>query len=169
MAAVQKIKPHLWFDSQAEEAARFYTSVFKNSKIGKISRYGKEGFEVHGRPEGSVMSIAFTLEGQEFLALNGGPVFKFNESVSFVVHCDNQEEIDYYWNRLSEGGDPKAQVCGWLKDRFGLSWQVIPAQMEKLMSDPVRSQNVMHALLQMKKLDLAALQAAYEGKHEHPV
>lgn len=168
MAAIQKIKPHLWFDNQAEEAATFYTSVFKNSKIGRISRYGKAGFEVHGRPEGSVMSIAFTLEGQEFLALNGGPVFQFNESVSFVVHCDSQEEIDYYWNKLSEGGDPRAQVCGWLKDRFGLSWQVVPSQMEQLMSDPSRSENVMKALLQMKKLDLGALQAAYDGKQAQP-
>lgn len=168
MATVQKITPHLWFDNQAEDAAKLYTSVFKNSKMGQITRYGKEGFEVHGRPEGSVMTIAFTLEGQQFLALNGGPVFQFNESVSFVVRCDSQEELDNYWNKLSEGGDPKAQVCGWLKDRFGLSWQVVPSNMEKLMSDPVRSQNVMKALLQMKKLDLAALEAAYEGKDPQP-
>ena len=164
MATIQKIKPHLWFDHQAEEAARFYTSVFKNSKIGRTSRYGKEGFAMHGRPEGSVMSIAFTLDGQEFIALNGGPVFQFNESVSFVVHCDTQEEIDYYWNKLSEGGDARAQVCGWLKDRFGLSWQVVPSQMEKFTSDPARADKVMKVLLQMKKLDLAVLQAAYEGK-----
>jgi predicted 3-demethylubiquinone-9 3-methyltransferase (glyoxalase superfamily) len=164
MATVQKITPHLWFDHQAEEAAIFYTSVFKNSKIGKISRYGKEGFEVHGRPEGSVMTVAFTLEGQQFLALNGGPIFTFNESISFVVHCDTQEEIDHYWNRLSAGGDPKAQVCGWLKDPFGLSWQVVPSQLEQFLSDPAGAQRVMKALMQMKKLDLAALQQAFEGK-----
>ena len=168
MATVQKITPHLWFDQQAEVAAQFYTTVFKNSKIGKVSRYGKEGFEIHGRPEGSVMTVSFTLEGQPFLALNGGPVFQFNESVSFVVHCDSQEEIDYYWNKLSEGGDAKAQACGWLKDRFGLSWQVVPVQLEKFMSDPVRSQNVMKALLQMKKLDLAVLEEAYENTSRQP-
>ena len=168
MATVQKITPHLWFDHQAEEAAQFYTSVFKNSKIGKVSRYGKEGFEIHGRPEGSAMTVAFTLEGQPFLALNGGPVFRFNESVSFMVHCNSQQEIDYYWNKLSEGGDAKAQACGWLKDRFGLSWQVVPTQLEKFMSDPVRSQNVMKALMQMKKPDLAVLQEAYENTSRQP-
>ena len=165
MATVQKITPHLWFDHQAEEAAEFYTSVFRDAKMGRISRYGKEGFEIHGRPAGSAMTVEFTLEGQQFLALNGGPVFKFNESISFMVHCDNQEEIDHYWDKLSEGGDPKAQRCGWLKDKFGLSWQVAPSILGKLMSDPQRGQQVMQAFMQMKKMDIAALEAAY---HRQP-
>jgi predicted 3-demethylubiquinone-9 3-methyltransferase (glyoxalase superfamily) len=162
MSTIQKITPNLWFDNQAEEAAKFYTSIFKNSGIGKTSRYGTEGQEIHGQPAGSVMTIQFQLEGQQFLALNGGPIFKFNEATSFIVNCDTQEEVDYYWHKLSEGGDPKAQVCGWLKDKFGLSWQIVPVIMAELMSnpDPKKAGAVMKALMQMKKLDIAALKAA---------
>jgi predicted 3-demethylubiquinone-9 3-methyltransferase (glyoxalase superfamily) len=123
---VQKITPCLWFDNQAEEASRFYASIFKNSKIGRITRYGKEGYEIHGRPEGTVMTVEFEIEGRAFTALNGGPIFQFNEAISFQVRCETQEEIDYYWERLSEGGDERAQQCGWLKDKYGLYWQVIP-------------------------------------------
>jgi predicted 3-demethylubiquinone-9 3-methyltransferase (glyoxalase superfamily) len=165
MATVQKITPNLWFDRQAEEAANFYVSIFKNSSVGKKSRYGKEGFEIHGMPEGTVLTIEFELEGQQFLALNGGPIFKFSEAISFIVHCNTQEEIDYYWNKLTEGGDEKAQQCGWLKDKFGLSWQIVPVQMATFFSagNAAQSQRVMKAMLQMKKLDLAALQAAFDG------
>src|SRR5689334_19200265 len=122
---MQKITPNLWFDKEAEEAANFYCSVFKNSKIGKISRYGKEGFEVHKMPEGTVLTVAFQLEGQDFLALNAGPVFKFNEAVSFIVDCKDQAEVDYYWEKLS--AMPESEQCGWLKDKYGLSWQIIPS------------------------------------------
>lgn len=167
----QKISPCLWFDQNAEEAARFYISVFsqrdsKNSGIGKISRYGKAGFETHKMPEGTVMTIEFSILGQTFLALNGGPVFKFNEAVSFIINCDNQEEVDYYWNKLSEGGDEKAQVCGWLKDKFGLSWQVVPKILNELISDPdpAKSGRVMNAMLQMKKIEIDGLQKAYDQK-----
>ena len=166
MATVQKISTNLWFDNQAEEAAKFYTSVFKNSEIGKIARYGKEGFEFHQQPEGTVMTIEFELEGQQFIGLNAGPIFKFNESISFVVNCDTQEEIDYYWERLGEGGDGKAQQCGWLKDKYGLSWQIVPVVLQDMFTDAVteKSERVMKALMQMKKLDIAALQKAYDGK-----
>lgn len=162
---MQKITPCLWFDDQAEEAARFYTSVFKNSKIGKISRYGKEGFEIHRRPEGSVMVVEFEINGQIFTALNGGPVFKFNEAVSFQVDCETQEEVDYYWETLSQGGDEKAQQCGWLKDKFGLSWQIVPNVLSEMLSstDYEKSQRAMKAMLQMKKLDIEALKKAYNG------
>jgi predicted 3-demethylubiquinone-9 3-methyltransferase (glyoxalase superfamily) len=164
MATMQKISANLWFDNDAEEAARFYTSVFKNSKLGKIARYGKEGFEFHRRPEGSVMTIEFELEGQKFIGLNGGPIFKFNESVSFIVNCDTQEEIDYYWGKLGEGGDKNAQQCGWLKDRFGLSWQIVPTVLQDMVTDTAteKSERVMKALMQMKKLDIAELDKAYE-------
>ncbi len=164
MATMQKIVSNLWFANEAEDAAKFYTSIFKDSKIGQISRYGKEGFEIHGMPEGTVMTIEFWLAGQEFLGLNGGPIFKFNEAISFIVNCDTQEEIDYYWDNLKEGGDPKSQVCGWLKDKFGLSWQVVPIQLAQMMSDPnkAKSEAVMKAMLQMKKMDLAALEKAYQ-------
>ena len=145
----------LWFDNQAEEAAVFYTSVFKNSKIESISRYGKEGFEIHGQKEGTAMTVAFTINGQSFTALNGGPAFKFNEAVSIQVFCDSQEEIDYYWNKLTEGG--KESQCGWLKDRFGLSWQIIPSILNELMSDPSRSGRVTEAFLKMKKFDIEKL------------
>jgi predicted 3-demethylubiquinone-9 3-methyltransferase (glyoxalase superfamily) len=145
----------LWFDSQAEEAADFYTSVFKNSKIDSKSRYGKEGFEFHGKVAGSVMNVNFTLDGQSFSALNGGPFFKFNEAVSFQVFCDTQEEIDHYWNRLTEGG--QEIQCGWLKDKFGVSWQIIPSVLSELMSDPEKSDRVTKAFLQMKKFDINKL------------
>ena len=159
MAKLQRITPCLWFDSEAEAAANFYVSVFPNSRIGSISRYGKAGQEVHGRPPGSVMVVAFELDGQSMLALNGGPVFKFNEAVSLIVNCENQQEIDHYWSRLGDGGDPKAQQCGWLKDRYGLSWQVVPTLISSLMTGPA-ADRVMVAVLKMKKLDIAALQAA---------
>lgn len=165
MAIVRRIAPCLWFDDQAEEAARFYTSVFSNSKIGTIARYGEAGQEIHGRPAGSVMTVAFELDGQPFTALNGGPVFKFNEAISFQVICETQEEVDDYWEKLSAGGDEKAQQCGWLKDPFGVSWQVVPEVVTQLVSDPdsEKSQRAMQALLQMKKLDIAELERAYAG------
>ena len=153
-----QIIPCLWFDNQAEEAARFYTSVFKNSKIENMSRYGKEGFEIHGQKEGTVLTVAFQINGQSFVALNGGPVFKFNESVSFQVFCQNQEEIDYYWNKLSEDG--QEGQCGWLKDKFGLSWQIIPSILPQLMSDPSRAGRVTMAFMQMKKFDIEKLKLA---------
>lgn len=162
---MQKITPCLWFDSNAEEAAKFYASVFKNSKIGRISRYGEAGREVHGRPAGSVMTVEFELNGQTFTALNGGPVFQFTEAVSLQVMCETQEEIDYYWEKLSQGGDPSAQQCGWLKDKYGLSWQIVPTILAGLMSgkDAKAADRVMEALLQMKKLDIEGLQRAYRG------
>ena len=163
MPTMQKITSNLWFDSQAEEAAKYYVSIFKNSKIGRVSRYGKEGYEIHQRPAGSVMTIEFILEGQTFVALNGGPHFKFNEAISFIVNCDTQEEIDYYWNKLSAGGDPNAQQCGWLKDKFGLSWQIVPTMLDDMVanSDSKKSEAVMGALLKMKKLDIKKLEEAY--------
>jgi len=162
---MQKISPFLWFDNQAEEAAKFYVSIFRNSKIGKISRYGKEGYEIHKRPAGTAMVVEFELEGQKFLALNGGPVFKFNEAISFAVQCQSQQEIDHYWEKLSEGGDPKAQQCGWLKDKFGLSWQVVPDIIGELMTDknPARSGRVMNVVMQMKKIDIATLLRARDS------
>jgi predicted 3-demethylubiquinone-9 3-methyltransferase (glyoxalase superfamily) len=165
MASVQKITPCLWFDNQAEEAAKFYVSLFENSAMGAVTRYGKEGFEVHGRPEGSVLTVSFRLEGQEFTALNGGPHFKFTEAISFVVRCETQAEVDYYWDKLGEGGDERARQCGWLKDKYGVSWQIVPAALFEMMSgtDGIKSECVMRAMLQMKKLDLAALSRAYEG------
>jgi predicted 3-demethylubiquinone-9 3-methyltransferase (glyoxalase superfamily) len=166
MATMQKITSNLWFDNEAEEAANYYTSIFKNSRIGKISRYGKEGYEIHKRPEGSVMVVQFYLEGQEFIALNGGPLFKFNEAISFIVNCGSQEEVDYYWDKLKEGGDEEAQICGWLKDKFGLSWQVVPAVLSEMISDPdpKKSQPVMKALLQMKKIVIGDLEKAYTSQ-----
>lgn len=165
MATVQRIAPCLWFDNQAEEAAKFYVSIFKNSRIGAVTRYGREGFEIHGGREGSVLTVTFWLEGQEFTALNGGPHFKFTQAISFVVKCETQAEIDYYWDRLREGGDEKAQQCGWLKDKYGLSWQIVPAALLKMMTDAdtASSDRVMKALLRMKKLDLAALRRANDG------
>lgn len=157
MATVQKITPSFWFDRQTEEAAKFYTSIFPNSSIGRISRYGKEGFEIHQMPEGTVLTIDFMLDGQKFSALNGGPLFKFNESISFIVSCKDQQELDFYWDRLKEGGDEKSQQCGWLKDKFGVSWQVVPDILPQLMDDPSRSGRVMTALLKMKKLDIKKL------------
>ena len=156
----KRITPCLWFDDQAEEAARFYASVFKNSKIGKISRYGKEGFEVHGWKEGTVMTVEFEIEGQKFVALNGGPHFKFNEAVSFQVHCESQQEIDYFWSKLAEAGEEGP--CGWLKDKFGLSWQVIPRALPQMLMDEnsEKAQRVMKSMLQMRKIDIAALKQA---------
>ena len=164
MASVQKITPCLWFDNQAEEAAKFYVSLFENSAMGAVTRYGKEGFEVHGRPEGSVLTVSFRLEGQEFTALNGGPHFKFSEAISFVVRCETQTEVDRYWDKLGGGGDQRAQQCGWLKDKYGVSWQIVPAALFEMMSgtDRIKSERVMRAVLQMKKLDVAALRRAYE-------
>jgi predicted 3-demethylubiquinone-9 3-methyltransferase (glyoxalase superfamily) len=163
---MQPIKLCLWFDNQAEDAAKFYTAVFKDSRIISVARYGKEGFEIHGRPEGSVMTVEFELNGLTFTALNGGPAFKFNEAVSFEIRCDSQEEVDHYWNKLTEGGDVNAQQCGWLKDKFGVSWQVVPQALTDLMNDPdrVKAGRVMNAMLQMKKIDVAGLQRAYEGQ-----
>ena len=161
----QKITPFLWFNDQAEEAARFYTSIFNNSEVLNISRYGEEGAAASGRPKGSVMTVAFRLEGQEFVALNGGPYFKFSEAISFVINCESQDEVDRYWEKLSEGGDLKAQQCGWLKDRFGLSWQVVPTLLGELLIDPdeEKARRVMKAMLQMKKIDVATLQRAAAG------
>ena len=165
MPIIQKITPCLWFDNQAEEAANFYVSLFNNSAVGVVTRYGKEGFEVHGRPEGSVLTVSFRIEGQEFTALNGGPHFKFSEAISFVVRCETQTEVDHFWNRLGEGGDERAQQCGWLKDKSGVSWQIVPIALFELLggTDTHGAQRVMRAMLQMQKLDLAALRRAYEG------
>lgn len=163
---MHRITPCLWFDSNAEEAVRFYTSIFKNSKIGKISRYGEAGHEIHGRSAGTVMTVEFELDGQTFTALNGGPVFKFNEAISFQVSCASQDEIDYYWDKLSEGGDVQAQQCGWLKDKFGLSWQIVPTILGELLQarNAEKSERVMKALLGMKKLDINGLKRAYEQR-----
>jgi len=164
MASIQRIAPCLWFDHQAEEAAKYYTGIFKNARIVAISRYGEAGYEIHRRPAGSVMTVAFELEGQPFTALNGGPLFKFNEAISLQVYCESQDEVDYYWERLTVGGDPKAQQCGWLKDRYGMSWQVVPRVIAEMMKQSgERADRVMTALLQMKKLDIATLKRAYEG------
>ena len=166
MPEIQRLTPCLWFDQQAEEAARFYVSIFQNSKIGNVARYTEAGQEIHGRPPGSAMTVAFQLDGQEFIALNGGPVFKFNEAISLVVNCDSQAEVDYYWEKLSQGGDEQAQQCGWLKDRYGVSWQVVPTAMAELMSGslPGGAQRATEAMLKMKKLDIGELRRAYEGK-----
>jgi predicted 3-demethylubiquinone-9 3-methyltransferase (glyoxalase superfamily) len=163
---MQKIIPCLWFDDKAEEAAKFYAFIFKNSKIGDISRYGKEGYEFHGKEDGTVMTVDFEIEGQQFVALNGGPIFKFNEAISFQVHCETQKEVDYYWEKLSEGGDEKAQQCGWLKDKYGVSWQIVPVVLTKMLQDKdaKKSQRVMKALLQMRKLDIKTLTQGYEEK-----
>ena len=166
MALTQRFTPCLWFDDQAEEAARFYTGIFRNSRITAVTRYSDAGFEQHQRPAGSVMVVAFVLDGQTFTALNGGPVFTFNEAVSLQVNCANQEEIDYYWEKLGAGGDPKAQQCGWLKDRYGVSWQVGPADMAEMFVDETSPQTkrAMEAMLKMKKIDIAELQRAYDGE-----
>jgi predicted 3-demethylubiquinone-9 3-methyltransferase (glyoxalase superfamily) len=158
--AGQKITPFLWFDHQAEEAAKFYTSIFKNSGIGKVARYGPEGEKVAGRPAGSVMTVEFVLEGQEFLALNGGPHFKFTEAISFVVNCRTQAEVDRFWKKLSAGGTEVQ--CGWLKDKYGLSWQIVPTVLGELLSsnDGAKSQRVMQAMLKMVKLDINKLKQA---------
>ena len=162
MPVIQKIAPCLWFDDQAEEAVEFYMGIFRNSKMVRVSRYGEAGREVHGKPAGTVMAVAFELEGQAFTALNGGPMFTFNEAISFQVACETQEEVDHYWAKLSEGGDEKAQQCGWLKDRFGVSWQVVPTLLIEMLSGPdaAKAQRATKAMLQMKKLDIEALKLA---------
>jgi predicted 3-demethylubiquinone-9 3-methyltransferase (glyoxalase superfamily) len=162
-AIQQKIAPFLWFDTQAEEAAKFYTSIFANSAIKRVSRYGKAGREVHGKEAGSVLTVEFEIEGQTFVGLNGGPQFKFNEAVSFQVSCETQDEIDYLWSRLSQDGEEGQ--CGWLKDKYGVSWQIVPSALPQMMddADSVKSERAMNALLKMKKLDLAALKRAHAG------
>lgn len=161
---MQKITPFLWYDDKAEEAANSYVSVFKNSKIGRITRYDEAGAKAAGRPKGTVMTIEFQLDGQDFVALNGGPHFKFTEAVSFVVNCETQEEVDKFWEKLSDGG--QEVQCGWLKDKYGLSWQVVPTVLSEMLQDkdPAKSQRVMKAMLQMKKLDIKTLKQAYEGQ-----
>ena len=161
--SISKITPCLWFDNQAEDAAKMYTSIFKNSKIISVTRYGKEGFEIHKQPEGTVMTVAFEIDGQPFTALNGGPQFKFNESISFQVGCDTQEEIDRYWEALS--AVPESEQCGWLKDKYGVSWQIVPSIMNEIMAsgDTEKIARVTQAFLKMKKFDIAAIQKAYEG------
>ena len=155
----------MWFDDQAEEAAKFYTSVFKNSKVGKILRYDEAAAKAAGQPVGSVLTIEFEVEGQKFVALNGGPQFKFNESVSFVVNCETQEEVDYYWEKLTRDGGQES-ACGWPKDKFGLSWQVTPTVLVDMLhdKDSEKSERVMKAMLQMKKIDTKTLKTAYAGK-----
>ena len=160
---MQKITPFLWFEDQAEEAAKFYTALFRNSKIDKVTRYGEEAARASGRPEGTVMTVAFALDGQEFVALNGGPVFRFSGAISFIVNCETQEEVDYYWEKLSDGGE-KGQ-CGWInKDRFGITWQVVPTILMELLDDKdeKKSRKVMEAMLKMDKIDIAGLKRAYE-------
>ena len=160
----QKIAPCLWFDTEAEEAAKFYVSIFKNSKITTVARFPDEGKEIHGKDAGSVMTVAFELAGQSFVALNGGPQFKFDEAISFQVYCESQDEVDYFWSRLTEGGEEGP--CGWLKDRYGLSWQVVPVALLEMMldRDASKSARVMKAFMQMKKFDIEALKRAYEGE-----
>lgn len=166
MPSLQKITPCLWFDDQAEEAVAFYTGIFKNSRTLNVTRYTDVGREFHGKEPGAVMTLAFELDGQPFTALNGGPQFKFSEALSLQVFCETQEEVDYYWERLGEGGDPQAQACGWLKDRFGLSWQVIPVAALEMLdgTNAEKSRRATEAMFQMKKLDLEALQRAYAGE-----
>lgn len=160
------ITPCLWFDSNAEEAAKFYTSVFPKSKIGRIARYDDEAAKRMGRPKGSVLTVEFVLNGRPFFALNGGPVFKFNEAISFAIKCKTQREVDYYWKKLSTGG--QESQCGWVKDKFGVSWQVVPEIMGKYLTDrdPEKSARVMHAMMQMGKLDIKKLKQAYQAGHK---
>ena len=162
---MQKINPFLWFDDQAEEAVNFYTSLFKNSKIGRILRYTEEAAENAGRPVGSVLTIEFEIEGQKFVALNGGPLFTFNESVSFVVNCETQQEVDYFWEKLTADGGEKS-ACGWLKDRFGLSWQITPTVLIDMLhdKDPEKAKRIMKTMLQMQKIEIPKLKAAYDGE-----
>jgi predicted 3-demethylubiquinone-9 3-methyltransferase (glyoxalase superfamily) len=162
---MHRIAPCLWFDDQAEEAARFYTSVFKRSRLGRISRYGEAGHEFHGKAPGTVMTVEFELDGHPFTALNGGPAFQFTEAMSLQVNCETQAEVDHYWERLSADGDRAAQQCGWLKDRYGVSWQIVPTVLAELMSDPdhAKAERVMQAMLQMKKLDVEELVRAALG------
>lgn len=162
-AIKQKISPFLWFDTQAEQAARFYTSIFGHSRITQIARYGKAGRDVHGKEPGTVLTVEFEIEGQTFVALNGGPQLAFSAAVSFQVSCETQSEIDYFWSKLSEGGEEAS--CGWLKDKYGLSWQIVPSVLPRMLSDAdgAKSERAMSALMQMKKFDIAALQRAYSG------
>ena len=165
MAKIERLTPNLWFDSQAEEAAKYYTSIFKNSAIDKVSYYPNAGRDIHGQEPGSVMTVDFTLDGQKFLALNGGPHFKFNEAISFIINCENQKEVDYYWEKLGAGGDPTAQQCGWLKDKFGLSWQVVPTALNEMLTDPDQEkvEHAFEAMLKMKKLNIDELEAAMQS------
>ena len=166
MSHVHKISPNLWFDTQAEEAAEFYTGIFPNSQVNRIARYPEaEEDMAHKMPAGSIMTVDFELDGQSFVALNAGPVFKFNEAISFIVHCNNQQEIDQFWEKLGEGGDPNAQQCGWLKDKFGVSWQIVPTVLITLLMDPnpQKAASVFKAMMNMKKLDIGALERAAEG------
>jgi predicted 3-demethylubiquinone-9 3-methyltransferase (glyoxalase superfamily) len=165
MEITPKIVPCLWFDDQAEEAAKLYTAIFPNSKVVAMTRYGAAGHEIHKRPAGSVMTVDFVLDGHSFTALNGGPMFKFNEAISFQVLCDTQDEIDYFWAKLCEGGDPKAQQCGWLKDKFGVSWQIVPRGMDEMLRDAGSqgAERAMTAILRMKKIDIDELKRAYVG------
>ena len=169
MTATTKIVPCLWFDDKAEEAAKYYAGIFRNSRINLTTRYSTAGQETHRKAPGSVMTVEFELDGQRFTALNGGPDFKFNEAISLQILCENQEEIDYYWNKLGVGGDPNAQVCGWLKDRYGLSWQVIPKDVDELYKDESSpgAHAAMEAMMQMKKIDMAALREAYDSAEAH--
>ena len=164
MQIARQITPCLWFDTEAEEAARFYVSIFENSKIKSVSRYGKEGQEIHKKPPGSAMAVEFEINGQPFLALNGGPQFKFSEAISFQIHCKTQEEIDYFWSKLTPGG--QESQCGWLKDRFGLSWQVLPTMLPEVLAggDAEKAQRVTAAFFKMKKFDIEELRRAYEGR-----
>ncbi len=164
MPTIQRITPCLWFDDKAEEAAKFYVSIFKNSRMGLITRYGEAGTQVSGQPKGSVMTVTFEIENQEFVALNGGPLFKFTEAVSFMVKCETQAEIDKMWDKLSQGGEPGQ--CGWLKDKYGLSWQIVSPKWDKMLrdKDTKRSERVMEAILQMTKPNLQKIQQAYDGK-----
>jgi len=164
MASLRKITPCLWFDGQAEDAAKHYVSIFKNSKIGKISRYGDEGTDIHGRAPGSVMVVEFELEGQKFIGLNGGPQYTFSEAISFMIDCETQDEVDYFWEKLGEGG--RGVACGWLKDKFGLFWQVVPSVLPRMLSDgdPEQTARVTKAFMQMTKFDIAELQRAYDGR-----
>ena len=166
MHSIQKITPFLWFSGRAEEAAEFYVGIFRNSKICSIARYTEAGQEQHRQPPGSVMTVAVKLDGQDFTLLNGGPVFQFTPAISFVINCESQEEIDHFWNQLSEGGAPEARQCGWLADKFGLSWQVVPTALPAMLmdADTEKAGRVMTALMGMKKIDLAALKKAYAGQ-----
>jgi len=166
---IQRISPFLWFDDNAEEAVNFYVSIFEHSRIRHISRYGEAGQEIHGKAAGSVMTLEFELDGCRFTALNGGPLFRFNEAISLQVHCSSQQEVDYYWDKLGAGGDETAQQCGWLKDKYGLSWQIVPTALACMIrdGDSRRASRVMQAMLEMKKLDIPTLQRAYDGEPSH--
>ena len=163
MRVTPRIAPCLWFDHEAEDAASFYVSVFRNSKMVTVVRYSQAGQAIHKKPVGSVMQVVFELDGQEFTALNGGPEFRFNEAISLQIYCETQDEVDHYWDKLSQGGDPRAQRCGWLKDKYGVSWQVVPKAIEEMLKDheSPRAQRAMEAMLQMKKIDVGELQRAF--------